>query len=121
MKKIRIKKDTPIDEFHFTDDCIRLQKIFATHDLEISLDDARDLYEEYSDSYCAGWLMMGKDDNLLFDNLKDYYEIIDNDCKECDGSGYSEDENICDYCDAACSCKDNPNVCLVHIGVEESR
>jgi hypothetical protein len=157
MNRIKIKKFVP--GFEFKEDCIRIQKVFAAHKLDISLDEAKELWEEYSDAVCASWLILPEDNIKLFEYLKPYYTVIENrcqdcgeegyiidsiskcencgfeqnpfsdekdekSCKGCDGSGWQNGDNegfICNYCDAACSCKDNPNTCLVHIDVKKSR
>jgi hypothetical protein len=48
-------------------------KIFADRGHEISYSDARLAWEKYSDSMCAGWLVLDSDDCYVFDNLIQYF------------------------------------------------
>jgi hypothetical protein len=73
LKKIKVK----IFEPDYIDDCKRIQRVFAEHDLEITMDQAQFIWGEHSGYVCASWLIMPDSDEELFDELKKYYEIID--------------------------------------------
>jgi len=49
-------------------------EVFADRDIEISPEEAKVAWQEYSDSMCAGWMMLGSDDHI-FDSISHYFEI----------------------------------------------
>lgn len=59
MKKIKYKSTRGNLEL-FEDDIFMMVDAFAKEGYEVSLEDACLAWEEYSDSFCAGWLCMGK-------------------------------------------------------------
>lgn len=78
MKKIKVKKyEATIEEFEFLDDCERLKKIFAEHDYDITLEQARMMWELHSEDCCAGWLCLGPSDDGIFKELDKYYLVIE--------------------------------------------
>lgn len=74
MNGIRINGES----YEYQHDCERIQRIFREHDLLISLVEARILWDKYSYSFAAGWLMMDEmTDEAIFISLGYYYEIGD--------------------------------------------
>jgi len=79
MKRIRVKEDKPTFVTREETDVERLVGIFQKKGFSISSQEARILWEKYSDSLCAGWLKMDEDDNVVFDKVQPYFEVIDED------------------------------------------
>ena len=50
----------------YRDDCIRIAKICAGRGIFISPEQAENLWQSYSDSMCAGWIGLPKDDDKVF-------------------------------------------------------
>jgi hypothetical protein len=75
MKKIKVKHNEPEDSFEFWDDCERIKKIFAEHDYDITLEQARQMWELYSEDYCASWLYLSAKDEDIFNDLTKYYVL----------------------------------------------
>ena len=60
------------DEYYY--DLKKIVEVFADKDIEISTEEAKVAWQKYSDSMCAGWMMLGSDDNI-FDSISHYFEI----------------------------------------------
>jgi hypothetical protein len=74
LKKLKVK--TPYNHhFEYTNDIDRIVKIFADRGYEIAHTDAVRAWELYSDSMCAGWMSLGKDDEV-FTDVFCYFEEI---------------------------------------------
>lgn len=54
----------------YIEDIIRIKKIFEERGYYISLNIASDLWEEYSESLCAGWIYLPKNDDEVFSCLQ---------------------------------------------------
>lgn len=74
IKKLKFKKPYN-DHYNYTDDINRIVKIFADRGYEITSEDAFRAWEEFSDSMCAGWLILGSDDQV-FDDAFYYFEEV---------------------------------------------
>jgi hypothetical protein len=69
---MRLKQLTTI---RYADDCQRIQAIaLERHGLEISLAEAQELWDDYSDKFCAGWLFLPDSDNELSDIIAGYID-----------------------------------------------
>ena len=66
MKKLKVKEKYN-HHFEYTNDIDRIVKIFADHGYEISREDAVRGWENYSESYAAGWMSLGSDDEVFGD------------------------------------------------------
>jgi hypothetical protein len=74
MKKLKFKN--PYNHhYEYTNDIDRIVKIFADRGYEISHTDAVHAWEEYSSSYCAGWMSLGQDDEV-FKDCFEYFEEV---------------------------------------------
>lgn len=71
MKKIRIKEPG----FEFEESCIRIQRVFAKNDLDITIEQAKTLWGMHSEDYCAGWLDLPADDKYIIECLQKYYVV----------------------------------------------
>ena len=56
----------------FPDDCLRIQRIcFYRFGLQINQEEAQELWERFSDTVCASWLLLPKDDDILKANIQE--------------------------------------------------
>ena len=53
-------------------DCQRIAKVFADHEVYISVDQARDIWDKRSSAWCAGWLSLPDNDEELYQDCLDY-------------------------------------------------
>lgn len=51
-------------------DVERLQRVILHNGYESDYDDAANIWEDYSDSYAAGWLYLPDDDNELWSMIE---------------------------------------------------
>lgn len=58
-------------------DVNRLVKIAADQGVEIAPADAMAAWEDYSETSCAGWLMMPQDDELVWAAIQSHIRIVD--------------------------------------------
>lgn len=75
MIKLRLRKD--YYNFVYQNDIDRIVKIFAERGYEISHTDACRAWEKNSDSMCAGWLILGENDDYIFRDCFRYFEELD--------------------------------------------
>ena len=61
-----IKKENDYDKFRFPEDVKRIVEVFKIKGIKITLDEAHELWCEYSDRFCASWLILPKSDEELF-------------------------------------------------------
>jgi hypothetical protein len=74
MKKLRFKKDYN-HHYEYQSDIGRIVQVFAERGYEISESDAVLVWEKYSDSMCAGWMMLGEDDEVFYDCFSYFEEV----------------------------------------------
>jgi len=79
MKRIRVKEDKPLFCSHEVRDTKRLVEVFRKKGYNISSQEARLLWEQYSSSLTAGWLIMPATDEAVFEKVRPYFEVIDED------------------------------------------
>ena len=60
-------------------DCERIVEVFEKRGYSISITDAQTIWEDYSNSMAAGWLMLPADDNDLFSQAMCYAQVEDDD------------------------------------------
>ena len=53
--------------FSFPEDVVRIKKILNDKNIEITLDEAEDIWDEYSDDMCAQWMGLPSDDEKVFE------------------------------------------------------
>lgn len=73
MKNIRLI-DPNDDYFYHKGDCERIQKILAANGYKASLEQCKFLWETYSDSLAAGWLILPEEDEQVLSNISPYFE-----------------------------------------------
>jgi len=66
MKKIDIYTG------EWLDDVRRIQKILLENDYEATLQECESLWNAYSDSMCAGWMMLDDIDYNVYMNISHY-------------------------------------------------
>ena len=76
MKKLKFK-DPYNSHYEYTSDIERIVKVFANRGYEISYEDAVRAWEAFSDSMCAGWMILGSDEQV-FDDAFYYFEELTN-------------------------------------------
>jgi hypothetical protein len=71
--KLKLKSSNEDEPYYFCD-VDRIVRIFADRGYEISHSDARLAWERYSDSMCAGWLILDEDPSRVFNSIIYYFE-----------------------------------------------
>lgn len=74
LKKLTIKEQYN-HHLEYTNDIDRIVKIFADRGYEISHTDACRAWEMFSDCMCAGWMMLGSDEQV-FEDAFYYFEEV---------------------------------------------
>jgi hypothetical protein len=72
MKKIKIKRAY---EFPHYDDCSTIVAAMASEGYLCSTEEARELWEMYSDSWAAGWLILPSDQKKIVESIKPFFEV----------------------------------------------
>lgn len=62
-----------MNRINYVNDCKRIQELAISYGYEISLKEAEDLWEEYSGSQCASWLIP-YDPKEVKKAIEDYYD-----------------------------------------------
>ena len=75
MKKLKFKEQYN-HHYEYTDDIERIVKVFADRGYEISREDCVKAWESYSESYAAGWMCLG-DDEEIFGGCFYYFEEVE--------------------------------------------
>jgi hypothetical protein len=75
MKKLKVSKKYN-HHFEYKNDIDRIVKIFADRGYDISHSDAVRAWEQFSESYCAGWMSLGSDDEV-FEDAFCYFEEVE--------------------------------------------
>jgi hypothetical protein len=75
MKKLALKEKYN-HHLEFPEDTDRIVKIFADRGYEISHNDAYHSWEHFSNSRCAGWMILDKDDEVVFQDAFYYFEEL---------------------------------------------
>jgi hypothetical protein len=74
MQKLKVKEQYN-HHFEYKNDIDRIVKIFADRGYEISATDAVHAWEMFSESYCAGWMSLGDDDEVFADAFWYFEEV----------------------------------------------
>jgi hypothetical protein len=74
MKRLKVKEQYN-HHFEYKNDIDRIVKIFANRGYEISHTDAVKAWEMFSESYCAGWMSLGDDDEVFQDAFYYFEEL----------------------------------------------
>jgi hypothetical protein len=74
LKKLKVREHYN-HHFEYQNDIDRIVKIFADKGYEISREDAVISWENYSESYAAGWMSLGSDDEV-FEDAFSYFEEV---------------------------------------------
>ena len=53
-----------VDEY--PEDCVRIQTLARSLGYNITMDQASDIWEKHSDTFCAGWLCLGDDEEVTY-------------------------------------------------------
>ena len=72
MKKLKLKLDET--KIFYPDDVDRIVSVCESKGYNIEPQLAQDVWQKHSDSMCAGWLGLDKEDDELFDNIMSYCE-----------------------------------------------
>lgn len=72
MKTLR-----PIPNFEFYEDVMRIVTVCANAGYRVAPDDAALIWEAYSESMAAGWMMLDEDDEILLNRVLAYSEADD--------------------------------------------
>jgi len=75
MQKLKVKEQYN-HHFEYKNDIDRIVKIFADRGYDISHSDAVRAWEQFSESYCAGWMSLGSDDEV-FEDAFCYFEEVE--------------------------------------------
>jgi hypothetical protein len=75
MKKLKVKEKYN-HHFEYKNDIDRIVKIFADRGYDISHSDAVRAWEQFSESYCAGWMSLGSDSEV-FEDAFSYFEEVE--------------------------------------------
>jgi hypothetical protein len=75
MKKIVTKKD--LRRLDYPHDCQRIVEVLASHGYHCTLEQAQDLWKDYSDHYAAGWLILPESDEDVFYSVSSLFEELD--------------------------------------------
>ena len=62
-----IKEENDYENFSYPDDVRRIVELFKSKGIIITPSEAEELWDDYSDSMCAGWLILPSNDNELFE------------------------------------------------------
>ena len=62
-------KDIEIYTGYERSDCERIQRILLDRGYNATLQQCDDLWSSYSDSMCAGWMRLNKEDEDVFNNV----------------------------------------------------
>ncbi|MEG1565366.1 MAG: hypothetical protein RR342_01325 [Bacilli bacterium] len=54
-------------------DCQRIKDVCAKHSENITLYEAQEIWQDVSDSYCAGWLFLPETDKELWSMINQYF------------------------------------------------
>jgi hypothetical protein len=73
LKKLRYKGYN--HHFEYTNDIDRIVKIYAERGYDISYADAVHAWEQFSETMCAGWMMLGEDDEVFHDTFYYFEEV----------------------------------------------
>lgn len=68
MTRLRFKRPDERDPYQY--DVERIVRIFKDRGYDLSYDDARAAWEDFSDSMAAGWMMLDDDDSAVFATLR---------------------------------------------------
>jgi len=68
MKRL-IPKPPHYDYDHYPEDVRRIVRVCEQNGFLITYDDAKDIWQSHSEDYAAGWLILPKDDQSLFDEV----------------------------------------------------
>ncbi len=77
MKRIKIFDND--DKYYH--DCKRIKNVMALHGYDISIQEAKILWEKYSDSMAAGWMCLDEDNETIFSNISSYFVEEENESK----------------------------------------
>lgn len=75
MKKIIIKPEFEDIYLPYKNDVKRIVEVFHNNDIECSEVEAFIIWEKYSHSLCANWLMLPEDDKQIMDSCSPFFII----------------------------------------------
>lgn len=58
-------------------DCERIQKILKENNIFVSLEEVCSIWEEYSDLYAAGWIILPKEDIDVYGCILEVFDVQD--------------------------------------------
>lgn len=72
MKNLVFKKEK--EHFHYWDDVRKIVKVFDAKGYRIAEEDARAAWEKYSETMCAGWLILPEKNEDIFNAIIEYFD-----------------------------------------------
>jgi hypothetical protein len=71
MKRIKIVRD----EHRFESDIHRIIAVLGTHGYDCTYEQAEELWDRYSASMCAGWMMLPTNDDDLVSCVRGLFDV----------------------------------------------
>lgn len=65
----RLRYDLEYSPVRYPADCDRICRVLGSYGIVVSLHDAERMWGEYSESLCAGWLILPESDEEIFETL----------------------------------------------------
>ena len=63
-----------VNTAEYPDDVSRIQKVLADRDLEATLKECEEMWQKYSDSMAASWMILPRKDEDVFNIISSYIE-----------------------------------------------
>jgi hypothetical protein len=74
MKRLRIVDK---NDDYYGSDAARIVDVLARRDIVASVEECKLLWQRYSDSMAAGWMMLPEDDDEIYHCVASYFEVIE--------------------------------------------
>ena len=76
MLKIKDYVNSDVADDYTFPDIIRIINVCAKHNIEITIEEVKELWIDYSYEYCAGWLLLPDSDETLFEIIINHAKKI---------------------------------------------
>jgi len=67
----------------YPEDCVRIKRLAEKMGLNITLEKASDIWSDHSNDYCAGWMILPKNDEEIKAIIAEKTTIEDLNCPHC--------------------------------------
>lgn len=75
--KTLIEETHELDKYNFPEDILRIKKVMENKGIELTIQEANELWSTYSDKFCACWLCLPSNDEelakIIIDTAKEIY------------------------------------------------